>query len=414
MRYSSYFIFSLIYLFFLFVYFFFLNDHMTHAHDAPDYFRRILSSPEYHGNHLIYEIVARVWYDITRPFTPESLSDFRLLSFFNSIFGALSIGIFYLLCKKAGYNKFNSIAACLAIGFSFYFLTYSTTIEIYIPALFFAFLAYYKSFAAKPNIKTAIYVGIIHGIAMIFHQMTVLFGIVIMLRFIKYKISLYYLLAGTIIVTASYYLAAYDMGINKLDEFIIFFKGYMANEKILESNTQLPFYFGIYGLFTALLGGRYLLSLEPIKEILETNFSGHMFDRIVYLHHQTSDVSGVIQITAYILFTMGFISILHNWWKKSNSSEIIKSLWVLFFTYTMFFCFWYPHNTEFWGIQMVCLILIFLSYSPPKLITSITVSMVIIINILGSGLPLKDPKNDYYGDVRSLFHGNIKRNLEYK
>lgn len=396
-----------VFIFFLCIYIFFLNDHMTHAHDAPDYFRRIMNEPSFHGNHLIYEPVARLWYDMMRPIISSSVSDFRLIAMMNSVFGAGCMGILYLIARKRAIMPFiYAILTVLCCGFSFYFLTYSTTVEIYIPAFFFVFLAFYYATDMNLNLHSVFITGMFHGIAMIFHQMTVLFGIIFLLRFFKYKsFILDYFLIGSFIVITAYCYASWTLGIHEFAPFFKFFQGYIQTEHIVSNNNPNPL-LGIYGLGVALLGGRYLMSINPFKEILQTDFSDHLVDRLIYLHHATGWLSGTIQIIAYVIFILCLIFVLKysfRFYKKYNLDSMAWNFIIVLCVNTIFFLFWYPHNPEFWGIQMVCLIMLVMKTQPPLRLTMIMTAMLIVINVMGSAVPLLDPQNDLYGPVQSLF-----------
>lgn len=411
-------------IFFLCVYIFFLNNHMTHLYDSSIFYWDILENIQKYpdtlfykpnGNHIIFRFLVRFWYEFLRPILPISFTNYQVMSLINSVHGAFTISLLYLIMTETlNFDRFYAICASFSIGFSFYYLTYSTALEVYVIAFFYAFLALYLAFnydkekiiTSKNQFLMLILIGSVHGIAMISHQQTVLFGLVILWHLRKMQAKWWiYILSGSVIVVSTYGFAFYQLSIDNFQDGYTLFLGSFAKDYAIEGNKHIPSYLAPYGLFTALLGGRYLLSLDYIKTLLQTHFSAHKFDRLVYLHHQTSDFLGNIQIGAYILFAIGLILLCCHWWQYKKFNGYIQYFWILFISCSAFFTFWFPHNPDFWGIQVISLIIIMMASKPPKKIVIILTFCIITINILGTAWPLKDPNNDLYGPIYTLAMG---------
>jgi hypothetical protein len=265
---------------------------------------------------------------------------------------------------------------------------------------------YYATKTHHIDYRDAMIIGILHGMAMSFHQMHVLLGIVLLPRILKagYWQFFIYVLYGTIIVALTYLLACYAEHIHSISDFKEYFIGYMGNEKIV-SDSSSPL-LAPFGLGISLLGGRYLMAINPFKSFITQQFSGSLYDRIFYLHHTTSIYNGLLQIIFYCIFIVCFIFIIRGYIKTITIRhiKIQTEYYVLIFVYSLFFTFWYPHNPEFWGVSLTFMIIVIFNQIYTIKLLTITALSIFMINLLGSGLPLLNPDNNLYPDgVDSLF-----------
>jgi hypothetical protein len=390
------------------VYLSFLHLNIAHAHDAPDYYHRIITEkPSWHAHHVLYEPLSWLWLEYTKYITPW-VHPFKLASAMNSFFGAGCIFIIYLICRlRLDLFAYHSIITSCAIAFTFYYFNYSTTVEVYHVALFFTLLTFlYATTDKELDAKDMMWIGIFHGLAMSFHQMHFLLGFVLLHRLYQAGFARFclYLLSGTIIVVGTYSLAAYVQDIHTFDDFLKYFMGYMANEKIVADSSSpmlAPF-----GLGMALLGGRYLMAVEPVAGFIKNHFADSMFERILILHHKTDIINGTVQIALYVLFVILMVCIAIRYYK--NISKFIvreqKEFYLFIAIYSLFFIFWYPHNPEFWGAPLTFMILVcFDRIKNIRLLLAMTVT-IFGINLLGSAIPLLDPDNNLYPNgIESLF-----------
>lgn len=392
----------------LFYYLSLLHTNMAHAHDAPDYYRRIVTMQvSWHAHHVLYEPLSFLWAEYGKLMFP-AIHPFKLISAMNSFFGAGCISLIYLiLVKRLNFFISKALICCLAIGGSFYYLNYATTVEVYHSGLFFMLATFYYATKITPiDFIDAMIIGILHGFAMSFHQMHILLGIVLLPKMLQagYSKFLIYVLYGTLIVIFTYSLACYAEHIHSKATFIKYFLGYLENDNIIKNNPSPKL--APLGLAMALLGGRYMMSIEPFKSIILRQFSDSMFDRFLYLHHKTGIISGVFQIFMYIIFIICFCLIMWQF-VKTIKVEIIKKqseYYLLILVYSLFFTFWYPHNPEFWGVSLIFLIIVIFSQIQNRQLLAVTAIAIFVINLFGSGIPLLDPDNNLYPNgVYSLF-----------
>ncbi len=385
-----------------------LHINIAHAHDSPDYYHRIVTMQvSWHAHHVLYEPLSFLWAEYGKLMFP-AMHPFKLISAMNSFFGAGCVSLIYLiLVKRLNFFISKALICCLAIGSSFYYLNYATTVEVYHSALFFMLATFYYATKSTPiDCIDAMIIGILHGFAMSFHQMHILLGIVLLPKMLQagYGKFLIYVLYGTIVVVFTYSLASYAEHIHSKEVFIKYFLGYLENKEIIKNSSSPKL--APFGLAMALLGGRYIMAIEPFKSFILTQFSNSMFDRLLYLHHKTGIISGGFQSVMYAIFIVCFCLIMWKFIKIINMTTIKKQLeyYLLILVYSLFFVFWFAHNPEFWGVSMTFLIIVIFAQIQNIKLLAVTAIAIVMINLCGSGLPLLDPENNLYPNgVNTLF-----------
>jgi hypothetical protein len=202
----------------------------------------------------------------------------------------------------------------------------------------------------------------------------------------------------------TYIVACYAEHIHSSKAFWQYFLGYMGDKRIVSENSS--FILAPFGLGTALLGGRYVMAIDPFKSFIQNYFSDSIHDRIFYLHHKTGIINGTFQILLYCIFMICFFIIIKNYIKKMtfDAIKIQSEYYVLIVIYSLFFTFWYPHNPEFWGVSMTFMIIVVFSHIHNLKLLIIMAVSIFMINLLGSGLPLLDFNNNLYPNgIDSLF-----------
>lgn len=377
-----------------------LHMNLAHSHDSAEYYRNIITMKvAWHEHHVLYEPLSFLWLEYGKLIVPQ-VPPFELVSAMNSFFGAGCISIIYLiLTKHLDFSVLKALICCIAIGGSFFYLNYATTVEVYHSALFFMLATFYYA-VTKQNIDftDAMIIGVLHGLAMSFHQMHVLLGVVLLPRMLKagYGKFLIYVLYGTLVVVVTYMFACYAEHIHSWKAFSEYFIGYLG-EKSTVKNSASPI-FAPFGLAMALLGGRYVMSIEPFRSFIEIYRADSMYERIFYLHHKTGIISGTFQIIMYGIFTICFCFLIWQFIKKINFITIKNQLeyYLLIVIYSLFFTFWYPYNPEFWGVTMTFMIIVVFAQIQNTKLLAVTAFTIVMINLFGSALPLLDVDNNLY------------------
>src|SRR6478736_4039816 len=125
------------------------------------------------------------------------------------------------------------LGTCLP-AFSFGIWFYSANIEVYMPSLFFMLLILYKLTSDTFNNKTLSIVILLHVLAILFHQVNIIFTPVILWKIWQkrneipvLKSLLFYSLCGGGFVMAIYFIVGYGvLGHHDTDKFMAWIKGY--------------------------------------------------------------------------------------------------------------------------------------------------------------------------------------------
>ncbi|MFT6084360.1 MAG: hypothetical protein ACJARD_000158 [Alphaproteobacteria bacterium] len=386
-----------------------LHLNIAHAHDSPIYYTRIISDQIYwHPHHLLYEPASAAWFYCVKLIFP-AVHPFKMIASLNSFFGAGCITMIYLIAaQRLNFSNFKALMACVMIGSSFFYLNYATTVEVYHVALFFVLASFYYVTKETPiSFLDAMIIGIFHGLAMSFHQMHFLLGFVLLPRMLRAGLGKFaiYFLYGSLVVVASYVWACYFERIYTFYGFLDFAAGYLDSDSKVRSGSSSPLLAPL-GLGIALLGGRYIMSTEPFKSFILEYFPDAMYERIFILHDHSNVINMSIQILFHCMFLFCAFMILKSFVQRMTIANFLKhtEYYLVIAIYSLFFIFWYPHNPEFWGLQLAFLILIFLTQHHNHYLLCFSSFSILIINLLGTGLALLDPNNNLYPNgVESLF-----------
>jgi|GEM_PF-5403820 len=366
-----------------------LHTDMIHSHDSITYYNRIISGNyAWHSHHILYEPFSYLWYSLLK--NVIFIHSFKLISLMNCVFTAGNIVIiFNILVSILNIDLKKSLIITVGIGGSFYFLNYATTVEVCHPALFFMLLTIYLlQHSSRLTFKLAILGGVCHGIAIGFHQMHILLGLVILWYFFKekkFKEFTIYSISALIITSLIY-------GIGFIAEghvnFIEFFLGYLDREHIVKETTS-PL-FAPVGFILSIIGGRYILSLEYIQSLIVKYYSGDNYAHFYELHENSLMAFNWIQNISYLVFTVTSVIILKNFFKSDIKKILCNQSFYLgiIFIYSLFFTFWFPHNPEFWGVQLIFLFCLIVPATYNNLQLIAFSGSIILINLFGTGIPL--------------------------
>ena len=397
---------------------------LSSAHDSIAYINIIDNSIAYHPHHLLYYWLARKWIQFWSLLIISS-SSIILTEQLNICFGCLSLSLFYLILRaRLSIRRIFALIGTTLIGFSFGFWFYSTTVEVYIIPLFFITLALYQVTRKNLTISWIIFIGCIHGIAALFHQVHILFFVVIVyVLFRKYHssiklvikpISLYTVTFMATVMMPYLYVAFGIYHQSSFGQFVNWLTTYAQDKQYWHSLNVKSLVSACIGFGNAIIGGHFTFAISSIRLRFENLLSGKaLSDEVFLVRHLTTmesltlfvgSVVLVLYLSAMILYKIRFLNVIY----RENKNSAIGGLIVWFITYSVFFIFWEPSNLEFWIPQSVAFWLIFISmmnYLPKKDISSIKARILgllcvalflLCINYFGSIRWLSHFENDYY------------------
>ncbi len=349
-----------------------LAENFSGPHDSITYLNGIVDGyPLVNQHHLLYHYVAYCWMHFWHSLFP-SVKNFYLIESFSAFCGSCSLMvIFSFFYHRFRFSVIASLASCLPVAFSYGFWFYSINIEVYAPPIFFILYALY--FLSKNELSRNDWYKVIalHILAILFHQINILFAVVILYRLWtdRKKLNLtrwlaFYAGAGVLLVGGAYFIVGWIVEKqNTLSSWIAWLKGYAGGDTYwhkLDSST--PIDIG-YGFSHAFLGGHYIFQLPPVKQMLKTSLSNHSLSDELFLARSIPESMAVFLtiltillalLSAYLLFYF-----LRNYSViQKKTGRIIKPVILTFFVYSIFFVFWMPEILEFWILQTALLWLV--------------------------------------------------------
>src|SRR5213593_3771527 len=137
------------------------------------------SSALFHPNHLLYGPLGYlVWSAANRLLPGVRCTD--VLQILNAFFGSAAVAIFCALVLSLFRSRYIAASLSLALGFSATWWKFSTDANSYIPGVFFLLAA--LSLTGSKSRFGPVWVGILHAVAMMLHELAIFFTPVLMLR----------------------------------------------------------------------------------------------------------------------------------------------------------------------------------------------------------------------------------------
>jgi hypothetical protein len=377
----------------------------------------------FHHHHLLYIPFARMWVAIWRSLG-VGIDSVILVSELNAVFGALCLCVLYHLLR--GRLKVDRLAAFLGVslpGLSFGFWFHSTSVGLYIIPLF-ILLASFSLLTSEPtDEKRFALVGFLSGLAILFHQMHVLFAPVVLLA------AFYSHRRGDATVwrsCGSYLLAALPTAtIPYL--WVIF--SLVKPRSLAEawhwptSYARVSFFWyplafstaarAAMGLGRAFVGFHFIFAVPALRAWVERMLHGYHLAHQAYLVRDLGKgVAYLLVALSVVFFVVLAISLLAGVKDmpllslRERKTVYLLFLWIA--AYGIFFFFFVPINYGYWITQSVCIwmILLLLLLAPKasrgvsdgsaKIILASLAGLLFFVNFMGTIRFTRQRGNDYY------------------
>jgi hypothetical protein len=409
------------YIFFLFS----LANNLSAAHDSISYLKDIVNGEHlFHQHHLLYHFLAHKWLLLFKPLLPY-VAHHYIIESFTAVWGSGTLAICYLFFR----NRFfltNTLAflGISIIAFSYGMWFYSVNVEVYAPPLFFIISSLYVITKKYPVSKDIWKIAFLHSLAILFHQVNILFGFVILYwmynnrkSFDVLKVFLRYSVTGILIAGGMYlYIGWIIEAHSTATSFTSWILGYTVGHGYWEPLTfKTPFQV-LTGFSRAFIGAHYIFQLPAVQTFLQESFRSHGLHDEIFLSENISPGIAWLLTVLTVVFGILFVTLIIRFFRKYSSmklhAHVLKPLLVCLLIYCMFFIFWMPEILEFWILQMLLVWLIIIGMIPvlrfPFRIRSAAGLIVLsvslfIINYVGSIRWLQDIRNDwYYEEVQKL------------
>lgn len=403
-----------------------LAENFSGPHDSIRYLNYIKSGTLFpYQHHLLYHITAYYWLTLLQPIFPH-VKDYYLVELYTAVWGSGSVVMVYNFFRNRFFlSRWQSLLSLAAVVFSYGFWFYSTNIEVYAPPMFLTLAALYiltqKSFTHADFIK----VVVIHILAILFHQINILFAFVILYRLWTERKTLevgkslvIYILAGIVFVGGAYFFVGWVVeGHNSLASWIGWMEGYAGTDLYWQGlSTKTPVHVFI-GLSHAFVGGHYIFQLPPIKNYINHSLNTHSLSDELFLGRQMTETTAMLLFALMLVLAALMFWMLIRFVRKYRAvvaryGRVVPVLLLCGLIYSAFFCFWMPEILEFWLLQSVLFWLLILGTLPVvgtpyriphDVLRILFVSLLFITNFFGSVRWLQHIGNDwFYEKVRVL------------
>jgi hypothetical protein len=414
-------IWAISYLFFLLT----LANNFSASHDSINYLNHIVKGEHlFHQHHLLYHFLANKWLHIFQWIFP-SVPEHYLIESFTAVWGSGALAVCYLFFR----NRFSlppllSVLGIMLIAFSYGTWFYSINIEVYTPPLFFLLWSLYVITRREPRRNDIWRIALLHSLSILFHQVNVLFGFVI-LQWIyanrkhvpPFPAFLKYFITGVIIVGTTYFLIGWFVeGNDSADAFVSWILGYSVGHgywQPLSLHTPMQV---LAGFSHAFIGAHFIFQVPAVNAFLESSFRAHSLRDEIFLSEQISPAMAWLLLGLAVLFAILMIALIVRFVARIRSMKmhfhVLNPLLLCLLVYSLFFVFWMPEILEFWILQMVLVWMLLIGMLPlirfpfgltARAGTTVMAVMLFVINYFGSIEWLQKINNDwYYVEVKKM------------
>jgi len=399
------------YVFFLFT----LANNFSASHDSIHYLLDILNGNElFHQHHLLYNFLASKWRLLLPGLPPQ-----YAIESFTAFWGSSAMAVIYSFFRNRFFlAPFAAAAGTAIIAFSYGVWFYSVNIEVYMPPLFFIVCCLYFITKKEMDISDVRKIALLHCLAILFHQVNILFAVVVIWAIIinRKNVKVFsalaqYCLIGIIVAGGMYFLAGWFFeGHSSVAQWMRWVEGYTVGHgywQPLSINTPVRVFTGFSHAF---IGGHFVFQIPAVEHALQHSFRDHGLTDEIFLASKISSAAVWALCILTVFFVTIFISSVARLFKNykaviRHSANIVAPMMLTIVVYSVFFCFWMPEILEFWILQMVLVWMLLIGTAPlirlpfnvPLRAGLVAVALTVFsINFFGSLRWLQDINNDWY------------------
>ncbi len=393
------------------------------SHDSILYFWEILERYfVLHPHHLLFCPTMTLGSDLLTNIGFQSTQ--FAVNFINSIATTSTLVIIYFILRNnLGLNLFTARIAVLLCAFSYANWFYAINIETYQLPLVFVFASVYMITKRSLSTSDVILAALFGGIAVLFHQLHALMGLVVVLYLATTglktnltKIILFSTIFNFVWIVA-YAMALYILGYDTFDKVSYWFFLY-HHEANSWSGFGVQFFIkpfigiirsvvSIHGLLIEGQMNSMMLRMFAEKDLYDDAFIVRnlgAFDFVLYF----AMIASLFATISYVLGSQ-IKSIARVF--STNSKYLFFVIFMLI--YAMFFVFWDPTNMEFWIPQSIlfwiCFAVLVGKITPKKrrmILAIASVVLLFLLNFRYTILPASKIEND-------LYHTEVSDAMQY-
>lgn len=409
---------------FFVIYLLTLTSNFTAPHDSMAYLNMLKTGEGlWHPHHLLYHIASLQWLNFWKLIFP-GVEDYRIVESFSTFWGAATLAIIFIFFRK----RFNlapltSWLCTAVVGFSYGIWFYSVNVEVYMPSLFFTTRVLYLVTEKEWSSRQVWRIGLVHSLAILFHQMNILLIPIVLYKIITQKKNIYvfksifwYGLTGLALVGGVYFIGGWVAeGNNNITDWVAWMRGYTGtNEYWRPLSWKSPLLAGM-GFLRTIIGGQFVFKIGDIHESMDAFLKMHALEDEAFLVRNLSSATiwmalilSVMLATLMVILLVQFIARFRE--KMREWRHVIIPLLLYVVVYSVYFFFWMPEILEFWfGQCIICWLLLLGTRRPAgrplNIMAGLIALLLFVINYTTSIRPMQDINNDIgYMRIEKLKH----------
>ncbi|MFH1417055.1 MAG: hypothetical protein ABII12_02045 [Planctomycetota bacterium] len=396
-----------------------ISANLCIAHDSIHYINTIDDGRNlYHPHHLLYAPVARLWVLTWRGLGAESVDSAALVASLNAVFGALTCGLVFVFCRtRLNLGRGQSLAGAGLAASSFGMWYYSVCVEVYVIPAFWLLVTLLILTRRRLGIGSCVAMGLTCGLAVLFHQTNVLFGLFVVTgvatavgRPVRWRLLAIAAFIGTgMIVTCVPYAIvllifveadSWSHAWHWLTDYA------QGSQWGAFTCATLPK--AAIGFARSIVGGHFLFA-SPLLASTVDRFLGshHLADERFLVRHMPAWqawaylATGVTACVFVVLAVgRGLLGRLRGLTAEAPTRRLLVILVGWLVVYAVFFAWWEPENLEFWiapslAFWMSVLTVLSRAKRGWRLLAGAMV-LLLATNLFGSILRLRSRDNDYH------------------
>lgn len=382
-----------------------ITSNFALAHDSILYLNSINSNDWiYHPHHLFYFPASKLVKVFFNDFLHLNIANYKLYSGLNSFFGSLTLLIIFRnfrILQKLSIEK--SLAMIMLIGFSFGFWFYSICIETYIIPIFFLFAVYYFLVKNSNKDKTVNYtiVGLMAGLATVFHQIYVLLFPILLIYFWlekkNMKNALYFVLSFCLVVGISYFsVILLVLKLESIKDVISWLTLYGHDETWWVKPGFKSIILASIGFLRNFFANQFLFAIPKFADSIQRAFpNNHLSDEIYLVRNLNPQFAIAFLVAALSTGVYVVKRLVFN--RERNITLASNKFLILFVTaFSMFFLVWSPDNLEFWMPQQMIFLIYFVAKTQKTKLNFLIASTFFSVNMFGAIIYSESKENNYY------------------
>jgi hypothetical protein len=412
------------------------------THDSIGYMFAIEAGGDalWHPHHLAYNALARGWLDLCRAVGVGG-DPLRIVSSLNALLGGCAVALVWLVLRvRARLSPALCAAGSGGAALSYGVWFYSASVEVYILPLVLLLTTLLLVTAPSLSTRAMLGVGLANGLAVLAHQVNVLFAIVVLAvavrgvdRTVARRRVVAYGSAATAVVVGAY-AAVLGLAVRPGTT------GGAADWFTAYAQTASNWHLGpltpvkaLTGFARSLVAGHFAYRLAPVRDRVTSTFAGKSLDDEAFLVRNLPAGLAVVLIAVAVAgAALLAVAVVRGLQRRrdlpSPARLMVRPLVVWLAVYAAFFTVWDPLNPEFWIPQATVVWMLAAVVSPdgasstaiggdpgaPRPRARRSALLVVAAaaiggaNLLGSIVPATDAANDVY----ALRYATLGRQLD--